>query len=217
MKNRRLTSILILTAASVFLFFCLSCGIPTYIVPTITFNNFPSTAPYDNDYFTVNYTCDDLLGDSGKVGLVLLYHVEETEPKSNSSLITKFQSTFVPSDYNGLDIDVTEREPVVSTSDISAYAFSLDGSLIQDPEYTYELPNDGNFSKHVYLEYDNGKIIMLVEGTQVAVLALDPATSVSAEQYIGIYAAISVKSISYTNHFWSKLCFVGAMKISAEE
>ena len=217
MKNRRLTSILLLTAASVFLFFCLSCGIPTYIVPKISFTNIPTTAQDNYDSFTVGYTCEDLLGDSGRVGLVLLYHVENTEPKSNSSLISKFKSTFVPTEYNGVNIDVTEGEPVLSASDISLYAFAHEGTVIADPEYTLELPNDGDFSKKILLDYADGNIVMSVDGTETAVLTLDPATSASVDQYIGIYAAVSVKSISYTNHFWSDLKFVGAIRIVAEE
>ena len=215
MKNRRLTSLLILTAASVFLFFCLSCGIPTYIVPKISFTGIPSTAQENYDSFTVSYTCEDELGESGRVGLVLLYHVETLEPKSNSSLVSKFKSTFVPTEYNGVNIDVTEGEPVITASDISLYAFSHEGTVIADPEYTLELPNDGNFSKKILLDYVDGNIVMSVDGTEIAVLTLDPATSV--DQYIGIYAAVSVKSISYTNHFWSDLKFVGAIKIVEEE
>lgn len=217
MKNRRLTSILYLTAASVFLFFCLSCGIPTYIVPKITFTDIPSTAQDNADSFTVNYSCEDELGDSGKVGLVLLYHVEDTAPKSDSSLISKFKSTFVPTEYNGVDINVREGEPVLSSSDLSVYAFSLDGSLIADPEYTYELPNDGDFLKHIKLDYKDGKIDMTVSATDHVILSLDPATSASEDQYIGIYAAVSVKSIRYTNHYWSDLKFVGAIRIVGQE
>ena len=217
MKNRRLTSIFYLTAASVFLFFCLSCGIPTYIVPKITFTDIPSTAQDNADSFTVNYSCEDELGDSGKVGLILLYHVEVTEPKSNSSLISKFKSTFVPTEYNGVDINVREGEPVLSSSDLSVYAFSLDGSLIADPEYTYELPNDGDFLKHIKLDYKDGKIDMTVSATDHVILSLDPATSASENQYIGIYAAVSVKSIRYTNHYWSDLKFVGAIRIVGQE
>lgn len=217
MKNRRLTSILFLTAASVFLFFCLSCGIPTYIVPKVSFTGIPSTAQENFDDFVVNYSCEDQLGDSGKVGLVLLYDVESTEPKSNSSLISKFKSTFVPTEYNGVNIDVTEGEPVLTASDISLYAFAHEGTVIADPEYTLELPNDGNFSRSILLDYVDGNIVMSVDGTEIAVLTLDPARTASIRQYIGIYAAVSVKSILYTNHFWSDLKFVGAIRIVEEE
>ena len=211
MKNRRLTSMLILTVASVFLFFCMSCGIPTYIVPTISFSSI--TAGNNTDSFNVSYTCDDQLGDSGRVGLVLLYLVDGTTPVSNSTLISNFKSKFVPTEYNGVDITVTEEEPVLSASDISLYAFRRNDSLIADPEYTYELPNDGNFSRLIQLDYVDGNIEMSVEGMQVAVLTLDQATSAGVGQYIGIYAAVSVKSISYTNHFWSDLKFVGSIRI----
>ena len=215
MKNRRLTSMLILTVASVFLFFCMSCGIPTYIVPTISFSSI--TAGNNTDSFNVSYTCDDQLGDSGRVGLVLLYLVDGTTPVSNSTLISNFKSKFVPTEYNGVDITVTEEEPVLSASDISLYAFRRNDSLIADPEYTLELPNDGNFSRLIQLDYVDGNIEMSVEGMQVAVLTLDQATSAGVGQYIGIYAAVSVKSISYTNHFWSDLKFVGSIRIVEEE
>lgn len=220
MKNRRLTSILYLTAASVFLFFCLSCGIPTYIVPNVNFSNISSGENVDS--FTVSYTCEDQLGDSGKVGLVLLYTVQtgSTFP-SESTIKSKFKSLFIPTEYNGVDVNVNDGEPVFTVTDTGEekgfYAFRKDGSIIADPVYTYELPNDGDFLKHIKLDYKDGKIDMTVSATDHVILSLDPATSASENQYIGIYAAVSVKSIRYTNHYWSDLKFVGAIRIVGQE
>ncbi|MBQ5391527.1 MAG: hypothetical protein IIU44_04075, partial [Spirochaetales bacterium] len=134
MRSRRHTSKIILAVASVFLFILVSCGIPTYIVPKVSFSNVKSG---DNaESFTVAYNCSDSLGDSGRVGLLLLYHIEETTPTSRSAITSKFKSQFVPSEYNGANVDVTEGEPVLNANDINVYAFRKNGSVITDPDYT---------------------------------------------------------------------------------
>ena len=213
MKNRRLTSILFLTAAFVFLFLCLSCGIPTYIVPNVTFSSVSSGNNADS--FTVAYKCSDPLGDSGRVGLLLLYHIDGTTPTSNTKITSEFKKQFVPTEYNGANVDVTEGTPVLTASDVNVYAFETNGSVISDPDYTILLPNTDEFSRNVELDYTDGKILLKIGGIQAAALSLDPATRIG--NYIGIYAAVSVKSNSYTNHYWSDLKFVGYIKITDSE
>ena len=209
MRSRRHTSKFILAVASVFLLLIVSCGIPTYIVPKVTFS---SVSSGDNtDSFTVAYNSSDPLGDSGRVGLLLLYHIEETTPPSRSAITSKFKSQFVPSEYNGANVDVTEGTPVLTASDINVYAFKKNGSVISDPDYTILLPNSDDFSRDVKLDYLDGSILLSVGGIHVATLTLDPATAVN--NYIGIYAAVSVKSNSYTNHYWSDLKFVGYIRV----
>lgn len=211
MRSRRHTSKIILAVASVFLFFLVSCGIPTYIVPKVSFSNVKSG---DNaESFTVAYSCSDSLGDSGRVGLLLLYHIEQTTPTSRSAITSKFKSQFVPSEYNGANVDVTEGEPVLNANDINVYAFRKNGSVITDPDYTTLLSNSDDFSRDVALAYQDGAISLSIGGIPISTLSLDPATEVGDSQYIGIYAAVSVKSNSYTNHYWSDLKFVGYIRV----
>ena len=214
MRSRRHTSKIILAVASVFLFFLVSCGIPTYIVPKVSFSNVKSG---DNaESFTVAYNCYDSLGDSGRVGLLLLYHIEQTTPTSRSAITSKFKSQFVPSEYNGANVDVTEGEPVLNANDINVYAFRKNGSVITDPDYTTLLSNSDDFSRDVALAYQDGAISLSIGGMPISTLSLDPATEVGDSQYIGIYAAVSVKSNSYTNHYWSDLKFVGYIRVVEE-
>ena len=214
MRSRRHTSKIILAVASVFLFFLVSCGIPTYIVPKVSFSNIKSG---DNaESFTVAYNCSDSLGDSGRVGLLLLYHIEQTTPTSRSAITSKFKSQFVPSEYNGANVDVTEGEPVLNANDINVYAFRKNGSVITDPDYTTLLSNSDDFSSDVALAYQDGAISLSIGGMPISTLSLDPATEVGDSQYIGIYAAVSVKSNSYTNHYWSDLKFVGYIRVVEE-
>ena len=214
MRSRRHTSKIILAVASVFLFFLVSCGIPTYIVPKISFSNVKSG---DNaESFTIAYNCSDSLGDSGRVGLLLLYHIEQTTPTSRSAITSKFKSQFVPSEYNGANVDVTEGEPVLNANDINVYAFRKNGSVITDPDYTTLLSNSDDFSRDVALAYQDGAISLSIGGMPISTLSLDPATEVGDSQYIGIYAAVSVKSNSYTNHYWSDLKFVGYVRVVEE-
>ncbi len=216
MRSRRHTSKIILAVASVFLFLLVSCGIPTYIVPKVSFSNVKSG---DNaESFTVAYSCSDSLGDSGRVGLLLLYHIEETTPPSRSAITSKFKSQFVPSEYNGANVDVTEGTPVLTSEDINVYAFTKNGMIVSDPLYSREMPTSDDFSASFSLDYDsiNGDIIMYVGGAYVGTLGFDPNTEINDGNYIGIYAAVSVKSNSYTNHYWSDLKFVGYIRVVEE-
>ena len=218
MKNRRLTSLIILTVASVFLFFFLSCGIPTYIVPTV---NVSGVSSGDNqESFRLSYTCEDVVGNEGRIGLLLLYYVDNTAPSSNSTIVTKFKNTFVPTSYNGVNVDVEQNTPVMtvtsSTSETNIYAFTVNGSLISDPMYTFALPVTGDFTRKVGLQYNENGIIELFmddSGTGL-MLGLDPSTQVNEGNYIAVYAAVSVKSTSFTNHYWSDLKFVGYIRVT---
>ena len=213
MRSRRHTSMFILAVASVFLFFAVSCGIPTYIVPKVSFSSVSSGN--NTDSFTVAYNCSDSLGDSGRVGLLLLYHIEETTPPSRSAITSEFKKQFVPTEYNGANVDVTESSPVLTASSINVYAFEKNGLVITDPDYTVLLPNTDDFSRDVKLDYLDGKILLSIGGIQVETLTLDPSTEVG--NYIGVYAAVSVKSNNYTNHYWSDLKFVGYIRVVSEE
>ena len=218
MRSRRHTSMFILAVASVFLFFAVSCGIPTYIVPKVSFSSVSSGNNADS--FTVAYNCSDPLGDSGRVGLLILYYIEGSMPQSNSTFNTKFKSQFVPTEYNGANVDVVEGEPIMvipsSSGDINVYAFEKNGLVITDPDYTILLPNTDDFSLNLTLKYINGIIYLYLDESQLlATLTLDPVTEVG--NYIGVYAAVSVKSNSYTNHYWSDLKFVGYIRVVSEE
>ena len=218
MKNRRLTSLILLTVASVFLFFFLSCGIPTYIVPTV---NVSGVSSGDNqESFNLSYTCDDVVGDKGRIGLLLLYYVDNTAPSSSSAIVTKFKNTFVPTSYNGVNVDVEQNTPVMtvtsSSSETNIYAFTVNGSLISDPMYTFALPVTGDFTRKVGLQYNgNGIIELFMDDSDTGLmLGLDPSTQVNEGNYIAVYAAVSVKSTSFTNHYWSDLKFVGYIRVT---
>lgn len=223
MKNRRPTSLMILTVASVFLFFILSCGIPTYIVPKVSFSG---TTPGSNkDSFKISYTCEDVVGSNGRIGLLLLYCVSSPTDISKteaSSICTKFKNTFVPTSYNGVNVDVEQNTPVMtvtsSSSDMNIYAYTLNSSLISDPMYTFSLPVTGDFTKKVELQYKRDGIIELFmdDSDTGLMLGLDPSTQVNDGDYIAIFAAVSVKSTSFTNHYWSDLSYVGSIKIVEE-
>lgn len=220
MKNRRPTSLMILTVASVFLFFILSCGIPTYIVPTV---NVSGVSSGDNqESFRLSYTCEDVVGNEGRIGLLLLYYVDNTAPSSNSTIVTKFKNTFVPTSYNGVNVDVEQNTPVMtvtsSSSETNIYAFTVNGSLISDPMYTFALPVTGDFTRKVGLQYnENGIIELFMDDSDTGLmLGLDPSTQVNDGDYIAIFAAVSVKSTSFTNHYWSDLSYVGSIKIVEE-
>ena len=216
MRSRRHTSKIILAVASVFLFFLVSCGIPTYIVPKTSFSNVKSGNNAES--FTVAYNCSDSLGDSGRVGLLLLYGIYGSTPQSSDykPIETQFKKMFVPSEYNGANVDVTEGEPVLNANDINVYAFRKNGSVITDPDYTTLLSNSDDFSRDVALAYQDGAISLSIDRMPISTLSLDPATEVGDSQYIGIYAAVSVKSNSYTNHYWSDLKFVGYIRVVEE-
>lgn len=218
MKNRRLTSLILLTVASVFLFFILSCGIPTYIVPTV---NVSGVSSGDNqESFRLSYTCEDVVGNEGRIGLLLLYYVDNTAPSSNSTIVTAFKNTFVPTSYNGVNVDVEQNTPVMtvtsSSSETNIYAFTVNGSLISDPMYTFALPVTGDFTRKVGLQYnENGIIELFMDDSDTGLmLGLDPSTQVNEGNYIAVYAAVSVKSTSFTNHYWSDLKFVGYIRVT---
>lgn len=218
MKNRRLTSLILLTVASVFLFFILSCGIPTYIVPTV---NVSGVSSGDNqESFRLSYTCEDVVGNEGRIGLLLLYYVDNTAPSSNSTIATMFKNTFVPTSYNGVNVDVEQNTPVMtvtsSSSETNIYAFTVNGSLISDPMYTFALPVTGDFTRKVGLQYnENGIIELFMDDSDTGLmLGLDPSTQVNEGNYIAVYAAVSVKSTSFTNHYWSDLKFVGYIRVT---
>ena len=45
-------------------------------------------------------------------------------------------------------------------------------------------------------------------------LGLAPSTQVNEGNYIAVHAAVSVKSTSFTDHYWSDLKFVGYIRVT---
>ena len=227
MKSRRRVSIILLMAASVFLFILVSCGIPTYIVPTVTFTK--GTTTYPSTAFSISYKGDGV-GEYGKVGLILLYYPDTAVVDSgdSSKIVNKFSSNYKVSTYDGIVIDVQEDEPLfeISTSNIDTgtgkvYAFELEGKAVESPTYTFALDTEGDFSSVIKLEYilieDTYMIQMTVDGeVQSAFLTLDDDINLSTTPYLNIYAAISVQSSQYSNIFWSSLSNVGTIRFAAE-
>lgn len=217
MKDRRHLTMLILLVASVFL--CLvACGIPTYIKPTVTIK--PDEKYEDNqDFFTIDYTSEDL-GADGKVGLLLLYRIESLTPAEERDLISEFKRKYMNSEYDGNPIRATDNEPVVtktiSSEEVSLYAlFNDESRSIGAPDYSYALDSSGHFNSEFRLVYNKDKktITLLEDNVESETLYLN-TTSNPGNNYIGLYAAVSVQSPNYSNYFWSKLFFVGYIKVT---
>ena len=216
MKSRRRISIALLIAASVFLCLLASCGIPTYIVPTINAQNTGSSA--NSTTFNVSYKGDGV-GDYGKVGLILVYYLDSSETgtidsSDNTNIKSKFTSKYKVSTYDGVIVSVDADSKLYDFTTYnnttgSVYAFELDGNQIEAPSYTLSMSTGGDFSSSITLDYvaDN-TIQMTVDGVvQEKLLTLK-----NIDKSIHVFAAISVQSSQYSNLFWSSLFYVGCIK-----
>ena len=164
---------ILLMAASVFLFILVSCGIPTYIVPTVSFTKGTTTNP--SMAFSINYKGDSV-GEYGKVGLILLYYPDTAviDSSDSSKIVSKFSSDYKVSTYDGVVMDVKEDEPVfeITTSNTETgsgkiYAFELEGKAVESPTYTFALDTEGDFNSVIKLE------IILIEGTYMIQMTVD--------------------------------------------
>ena len=223
MKSRRRISIALLIAASVFLCLLESCGIPTYIVPTVTFTK--GTTSSSSTTFTVAYK-GDAVGDYGIVGLIIMYYPDKAvvDSSDSSKIVSKFSSNYKGSTYDGVVIDVRDNEPVfdITTTQTESgtgyvYAFELNDRAVESPAYTLAMSTAGDFSSSIKLEFVDdegvGKIKMSVDGEeQSTYLTIDDDINLSMSSYLNIYAALSVQSSQYSNIFWSSLSSVGAIK-----
>ena len=217
MKNRRHSAILALLLTSVFLCLITACGVPTYIIPTVSVSNLSSGDLTDS--FTLNYSSESL-GTEGRVGLLLLYSIEDTTPVKQSALISKFKSSYSPTQYDGVPISVSDNESVVSatiaSSDYNLYAlYDSTSRAVSAPDYSHAMDNSGAFTNVVRLDYDskNTNVKLYIDGDEEGRLWF--ASSVSpTSNYIGLYAAVSVQSPNYSNIYWSSLFFVGYIKVS---
>ena len=225
MNSRRRISISLLITASVFLCLLVSCGIPTYIVPTVSFTADSST-PSASTTFRVSYK-GDAVGDYGKVGLIILYYPNKgaIDKSDNNKIVTKFTSSYKVSTYDGVVIDVNDNEPLFTISPTqedpdlgSVYAFEIDDRPVVSPTYTLAMSTTGDFTSDILLEYVEdegvGKIRVSVDDeVQAGYLTIDNDVNLSTTQYLNIYAAISVQSSQYSNIFWSTLSNVGTIRI----
>ena len=217
MKSRRHLTILLLLVASVFL--CLvACGIPTYIKPSVTISQIESKE--NENTFEINYASDDL-GTGGKVGLLLLFDIESLTPAEQRDLISEFKRKYMnSSDYDGNPLRASDNEPVItktiSSEEVSLYALYKDETrIVGAPDYSFALDSSGHFISRFKLKYNKyDKNITLIKGdVELATLYLN-TTSDPKDKYIALYAAVSVQSPEYSNYFWSKLFFVGYIKVT---
>ena len=214
MKSRRRTSIIILVAASVFLCLLASCGIPTYLVPTVTFTK-SSTDPAS---FTVKYKGDGV-GDTGKVGLLLLYYIGDVTSSEDSKITSKFSSTYKVSTYDGIVVSPEDDTPLytITTSGGetgNVYAFELDNVPVVAPVYTLSMSTAGDFSNVIRFEFIDEDIYMFVDGVkQDTPISIDHNIVLSSSDCIRVYAAISVQSSQYSNLYWSSLPNVGYIRV----
>ncbi len=224
MKTRRRLSIFSLIVASVFLCLLLvSCGVPTYFVPTFTVSGVtPSLSVTDT--FNANYTPDSSIttGDDDYCGMLLLYYVGGITPSENTSIISKFKSTYIPTEYNGASIKLDSiDDPVISYTnssdeDVNVYAFNLNGQVVDAPKYTYSLDIGSSYSKTVTLTYNDpdtssygGEFIEYDDGTKQIDLFFDSSFKPASNTYVWIFAAVSAQGDSFSNTFWSPLRYVG--------
>ena len=215
MKSRRRLSMILLMAASVFLFILASCGIPTYIVPTVNAQNTGSSSK--STTFNVSYKGDGV-GDYGKVGLLLVYFLDSSESgtidtSDKTKIINTFASKYKVSTNDGVVISVDSDSKLYDfttykSENGSVYAFELDGNQIEAPTYTVPMSTGGDFSSIITLDYiAENTIQMTVDGTvQETYLTID-----KADKSIHVFAAISVQSSQYSNLFWSSLFYVGCL------
>ncbi len=216
MKTRRHHSIIVLLVASVFLCLITACGVPTYIVPTVTVSNV--TPETDTDSFTLSYSSESL-GDEGKVGLLLLYSIEDTTPVKQSSLVSSFKSSYSPTQYDGVPISASDNEAVVSvtvaSTDYKLYPlYSSSTRTLSAPDYSHAMDTSGAFTNEVRIDYDSANTFakLYLDGAEASNLYF--ASSVApTSNYIGLYAAVSVQSPNFSNIYWSSLFFVGYIRI----
>ena len=211
MKSRRRISIIILMAASVFLFLAVSCGIPKYITPTVSISKNSVSA----GLFNVSYKGEGV-GDSGKVGLLLLYYPGHVDSSESGKITAKFKSTYKVSTYDGIIVSVADDtylyDFITTNSEVGyVYAFELDGKPVEAPSYTFSLPTAGDFSSAIMLEYssEDGTIKMTVDGVVQSV----PLTLIDEADGITVFAALSVQSSQYSNLYWSDLFNLGYISL----
>ena len=211
MKSRRRLSIFMLMAASVFLSLAVSCGIPKYITPTVSITKNSVTA----GLFNVSYKGDGV-GDSGKVGLLLIYYPDYADSTESDKIKSKFKSTYKVSTYDGIIVTVEDNASlydfIKTDSEVGyVYAFELDGKAVEAPSYTFSLPTAGDFSSAIMLEYssEDGTFKMTVDGVVQDV----PLTMSEEADRITVFAALSVQSSQYSNLYWSDLFNLGNISL----
>ena len=209
-----------IVAASVFLCLLASCGIPTYLTEVnakITSNADPS--------FSIHYDSESESKDTDKVGLLLLYYVENSANSAKNLVNTQFKNKFRPTQYDGITVNVEADTPVLSfkTSDdinYELYAFETGSGVVQAPLYTYQIDdNPANYS--VSFEYNSSSktVNMVVKNSLLAVIAeetlslhddFEPSIENS---YIHIFGAVSVQGKSYSNIYWSDLQYCASLQV----
>lgn len=226
-SGRRLSMKISLRTASVFLclallFSCFGCGIPNYIIPTVSMvtgsENGISTE------FTLNYSSDSsVAGSKDRIGLLLLYYIDDAANSEKTRIPNNFKEKYVTSDYDGVVVNLkSPDEPVVNYDyngiEHKAYAFTLDGDAVSAPYYVYAqfggLDNTASVSLNIKLSYNSGdKTVTLNDGTNNFKLGFDSSFTPEENRYIRIFAAVSVQSENYSNLYWSAMKYVGAIKL----
>lgn len=231
MKTRRHSSITLLMVASVFLTLLAlltSCGVPTYIVPTVKFTQVSSADQTTS--FTVSYSSDSsVAGSVDKIGLLLVYYLDDSSNANSekSRIPSNFKSTYITATNDGRVVYLSDiDDPVVNYTynnvEYNAYAFTLNGSVVEAPYYTYlstaGLDNTADVTLNIELTYDNDeKSVKLQDDSTLFYLGFDSNFDPSENEYIRVFAAISVQSDNFSNLFWSPLTYVGAMQVPEAE
>lgn len=202
-----------------------SCGVPTYIVPTVKFT--PISSEDQTTEFKVSYSSDSSVsGSVDKIGLLLVYYLDDSSGANSekSRIPSNFKSTYVTSTNDGRVVYISDiDDPVVSytynSADYNAYAFSVDGSAVAAPYYTYlpfgGLDNTQSVNLTLKLTYDNSLKTVALEDSDSnsTTLGFDSSFNPSSKQHIRVFAAVSVQSENYSNIYWSALTNVGDIVI----
>ena len=211
---------ILVVAASVFLCLAASCGIPTYLTEVnakITSNADPS--------FSIHYDSESVSKDTDRVGLLLLYYVEDSSANSAKNLVnTQFNTKYRPTQYDGITVNVEADTPVLSfkssDSNYEFYAFETGSGVVQAPLYTYQIDdNPANYSVSFEYEASTKNIEMKVKNSllvdiETVTLSLhDDFEPTLDNNYIHIFGAVSVQGKSYSNIYWSDLQYCASLQV----
>lgn len=212
-----------IVAASVFLCLLVSCGIPTYLIPTVASITRGQSSEVFEDIFTLHYESDSESASSDQVGLLLLYYVGDSTNSAKSSVNSQFKSKYRPTQYDGNYVDVQENTPVLSykSSDTTyeLYAFETGSGVVGAPLYTLQIP-DNNANYTIKLTYNDTTKAAQLECrrsddtfVESKTLYFDDSFELTGElNFVHVWGTISVQGKNYSNLYWSDLQYCGSLQ-----
>ncbi len=216
MRIRRHQTIIALLVASVFLYLFSSCGVPTYLIPDS--DKITRTSNLLNEIsFTVNYKASSVDPSKDHVGLLLLYYIGDSTNDAGPTVINSFTAKYRPSIYDAYPVSISDNAELYTVTvggmDYNVYAFEIDGSHVNAPDYTDG--HTGVSSIYSYdLTYDDTyRTLVLDDGSSTKTLTLFDGFPPLDTSYIHVFGAISVQSPNYSNIYLSKLQYIGPISL----